>query len=155
MSGVKRYDCTNGKAQHCYGCYQMTECELGDYVSSEDYDRDTQELERIEQQLCETEARALKWYHQINAHVDLYRELRAERDTLHAANQRLESDLASARTTAEHWKAEHLAGNAVIERLEGALRTLHGLMHHKATTPLELEAIRMSEAALRGNGGDV
>jgi hypothetical protein len=41
------------------------------------------------------------------------------------------------------------------QRLEGALRTLHGLMHHKATTPLELEAIRMSEAALRGSGGDV
>ena len=38
MSEVKRYDCTNGKAQHCYGCYEMTESAEGDYVSSADYD---------------------------------------------------------------------------------------------------------------------
>jgi hypothetical protein len=38
MSRVKRYNCTNGGASFCQGCYTMTECELGDYVSSEDYD---------------------------------------------------------------------------------------------------------------------
>jgi len=36
---VKRYDCTQGKAQHCYGCYQMEESEYGDYVRWEDYER--------------------------------------------------------------------------------------------------------------------
>lgn len=48
-------------------------------------------------------------------------------------------------------RLEAEAGVAEVEadnkRLREALRALHGLMHHKATTPLELEAIRMSEAA--------
>jgi len=35
---VKRYDCTSGGAQHCYGCYTMKECELGDYVVWEAYE---------------------------------------------------------------------------------------------------------------------
>lgn len=35
---VKRYDCTNGGATFCQGCYTMTETEYGDYVSAEDYD---------------------------------------------------------------------------------------------------------------------
>ncbi len=38
MSEVKRYDCTNGGSAHCYGCYTMSETDLGDYVSAEDYD---------------------------------------------------------------------------------------------------------------------
>ena len=39
MSGVKRYDCTSGGASFCQGCYTMDECELGDYVSHDDYDQ--------------------------------------------------------------------------------------------------------------------
>ena len=38
MSGVKRYDCTDGGAQFCQGCYTMTEREYGDWVPFEDYD---------------------------------------------------------------------------------------------------------------------
>lgn len=35
---VDRFDCTNGRAQFCYGCYQMTtDNEYGDYVKYEDY----------------------------------------------------------------------------------------------------------------------
>jgi hypothetical protein len=37
------------------------------------------------------------------------------------------------------------------QRLREALRTVVGLMHHKATTPLERESIRISEAALAGS----
>jgi len=33
---VKRYDCTQGGAQYCYGCYTMTENEYGDYVRFDD-----------------------------------------------------------------------------------------------------------------------
>lgn len=38
-TGVKRYDCTNGGAQFCQGCYRMDEDEQGDYVRWEDYER--------------------------------------------------------------------------------------------------------------------
>ena len=47
MSEVKRYDCTNGGASFCQGCYTMTECEHGDYVSAEDYDALAAENERL------------------------------------------------------------------------------------------------------------
>lgn len=48
---------------------------------------------------------------------------------------------------------ERLEGE--VKRLREALRTLLGLVHHKATTPLELESIRMSEAALSTANGEV
>lgn len=35
---VKRYDCTSGGAQYCYGCYTMEEDEMGDYVEWEAYE---------------------------------------------------------------------------------------------------------------------
>ncbi len=37
---------------------------------------------RLSEELDKTELRALKFIHQCNAHVDLYRELKAERDQL-------------------------------------------------------------------------
>lgn len=37
VSTPVRYDCGNGGAQHCYGCYSMEEHESGDYVRYEDY----------------------------------------------------------------------------------------------------------------------
>lgn len=37
---LKRFDCTNGRAQHCYGCYTMTQDAEGDYVLAQDaYDK--------------------------------------------------------------------------------------------------------------------
>jgi hypothetical protein len=36
---VKRYDCGNGGAQFCQGCYTMEENALGDYVRYEDFER--------------------------------------------------------------------------------------------------------------------
>lgn len=38
MGDVKRYDCTNGKARFCYGCYEMTEDADGNYVQASDFD---------------------------------------------------------------------------------------------------------------------
>lgn len=35
---VKRYDCTDGGARFCQGCYTMSECEFGEYVSWDDYE---------------------------------------------------------------------------------------------------------------------
>ena len=46
-------------------------------------------MERTEEELDKTELRALKFIHQCNAHADLYRELRAERDKLKAENEAL------------------------------------------------------------------
>lgn len=35
---VERFNCTDGGARYCYGCYQMTpDNEYGDYVSYDDY----------------------------------------------------------------------------------------------------------------------
>lgn len=45
------------------------------------------ENERLGNELCETELGTLKFMHQCNAHVDLYRELREERDSLRAQLQ--------------------------------------------------------------------
>lgn len=44
---VKRYDCTSGGAQHCYGCYTMKETELGDYVEWEAYEALQAECEKL------------------------------------------------------------------------------------------------------------
>ena len=34
---LKRYDCGNGDATYCYGCYRMEEDSHGEYVTYEDY----------------------------------------------------------------------------------------------------------------------
>ena len=39
MDDAKRYDCTNGGAQFCQGCYTMTENAHGDWVLFEDYEK--------------------------------------------------------------------------------------------------------------------
>lgn len=44
---VKRYDCTSGSAQYCYGCYTMEEDEMGDYVEWEAYEALQAEVERL------------------------------------------------------------------------------------------------------------
>lgn len=51
---MKRFDCTNGRAQFCYGCYTMTEDSDGDYVR---YDDHAAELDRLR----EAAAAALQW----------------------------------------------------------------------------------------------
>jgi hypothetical protein len=104
-------------------------------VFASDYDTLRTELERIEQELCETEARALKWYHQINAHVDLYRELREERDELRTANQRLEGEVKALREALGEAE-RYLSRNKMNLICSGSI--LH----------------RQMQAALRGNGGD-
>lgn len=53
---VKRYDCGYGNAKFCQGCYQMEESELGEYVSSEDYDALLAERDRLADALKEIDA---------------------------------------------------------------------------------------------------
>lgn len=48
---MKRYDCTNGRAQLCYGCYQMTETEHGAWVLDIDYDAAQSELAALREEL--------------------------------------------------------------------------------------------------------
>lgn len=45
---VKRYDCTNGGASFCQGCYTMSESDLGDYVEFADYDAMAQRCRELE-----------------------------------------------------------------------------------------------------------
>lgn len=52
MSEVKRYDCTSGGSQFCYGCYTMTEEAYGDYVRFEDYETLRAELAGKEKALA-------------------------------------------------------------------------------------------------------
>jgi polyhydroxyalkanoate synthesis regulator protein len=50
---VKRYDCTNGGAQHCYGCYQMTRDDVdGEYVLATDFDALAAERDALAKQLA-------------------------------------------------------------------------------------------------------
>lgn len=55
---VQRFDCTSGRAQFCYGCYQMSEDAHGDYVSAEDYARLIARLRAAEVLLAGAEERA-------------------------------------------------------------------------------------------------
>lgn len=55
MDDVKRYDCTNGKAQHCYGCYQMEEVNEGSWVQAADFD-----AQRLRADTAEAENRILR-----------------------------------------------------------------------------------------------
>ncbi len=48
---VKRYDCTDGGARFCQGCYTMSECEFGEYVSWDDYDALLAERDRLREAL--------------------------------------------------------------------------------------------------------
>ena len=107
MSGVKRYDCTNGKAQHCYGCYEMTECELGDYVSSGDYDQLKSELDTEIQRRFDGNELSSK-----------------ERNALHAANQRLEGEAAIMRSALQWIAKVNAMDYEYVERAKRALAAL-------------------------------
>ncbi len=48
---VKRYDCTDGGARFCQGCYTMSECEFGEYVSWDDYEALLAERDRLREAL--------------------------------------------------------------------------------------------------------
>lgn len=69
---VKRYDCTDGGARFCQGCYTMSECEFGEYVSWDDYEALLAENESL---------RGLYKMHQQTETLEM-RDLRAERDAL-------------------------------------------------------------------------
>ncbi len=65
MTDVKRYDCTNGGAKWCQGCYQMSEHPQGDYVAADDYAKleaeaqaPREEVEKAQNALAFTE----QWY---------------------------------------------------------------------------------------------
>lgn len=70
MSDVKKYDCTNGRAQFCYGCYQMTESEYGDYVEVADYDALQAERNQLRAQVEEQLPRLIDENHKLRAELD-------------------------------------------------------------------------------------
>lgn len=66
---------------------------LSDYERLQaDHERLQAECEKIGKELAETELRALKFIHQCNAHVELYQELRCERDQLQTECDALRKD---------------------------------------------------------------
>jgi hypothetical protein len=56
MDDVRRYDCTNGKAQHCYGCYEMTSAPEGDYVDFSDFNAQRLRADTAEAELAKITA---------------------------------------------------------------------------------------------------
>lgn len=57
-----------------------------------DYEALQAECEELGKELAETELRALKFIHRCNAHVELYQELRGERDHLQTECEKLRKD---------------------------------------------------------------
>ncbi|MFG8158702.1 hypothetical protein ACEOQO_28980 [Pseudomonas aeruginosa] len=51
MTDVKRYDCTNGGAKWCQGCYQMSEHPQGDYVAADDYAKLAAEAQALREEV--------------------------------------------------------------------------------------------------------
>lgn len=111
MSEVKRYDCTNGKAQHCYGCYQMTESAEGDYVSSADFDAQRLRADTAEAELKDTkEGMAYRG--------SLFGKVQSERDDyerkLAAAEQRI---------TDQHSLLEEMAAEMTLAISDSQIRS--------------------------------
>ena len=52
MSDVPRFDCSNGSAQFCYGCYQMERYEHGDYVLYDSYAELEARIAQLEEELA-------------------------------------------------------------------------------------------------------
>lgn len=109
MTEVTRYDCTNGKAQYCYGCYQMTEDSDGNWVAATDFDRVKAECDALQLLLNER-----------NEQLDAQR-LRA--DTAESEVKRLEALLNTPHTAGwfegvkleaghqiQRWGSDHYAG---------------------------------------------
>ena len=70
MNKVMRYDCTNGKAQHCYGCYQMTETNEGEWVQAMDYDAAQSEIAALREELAESEDKRRTFAKQVSEGID-------------------------------------------------------------------------------------
>lgn len=88
MESVKRYDCTNGKARHCYGCYEMTELPNGEYVSGDDFDRVSAENLALQQRLTVQDQRVDELETQVNS---LEQRRQAEQQACRAAERRVEA----------------------------------------------------------------
>lgn len=89
MSGsdnkVKRYDCTNGGAQHCYGCYTMKGDELGDYVEWEAYEALKAERDAWHERAVMTLEKKNEW-------ADRARKAESERNYLITETEKLRKD---------------------------------------------------------------
>ncbi|HIE1324502.1 TPA: hypothetical protein ACXJFQ_005107 [Pseudomonas aeruginosa] len=59
MTDVKRYDCTNGGAKWCQGCYQMSEHPQGDYVAADDYAKLAAEAQALREEVAALRARVV------------------------------------------------------------------------------------------------
>lgn len=76
---VKTYDCTDGGAQHCLGCYTMREStdgfgksdEYGDWVRKEDYDALAAELAALRTEFTENQIKHYRRADELKAALDL------------------------------------------------------------------------------------
>lgn len=111
----ERFDCTNGSAQWCYGCYTMTRDDLGDYVLAEDYDALRNASEALQAEIERLRAEVAEWKRAAAAQETEIKALRAEVERLRADRDSWKQQ-ASDRVT--DWHAEYLRA----ERLAEALR---------------------------------
>ena len=82
---------------------------MSDYSELKRLAEDTRRILRDSFDLDELEVASHKFHNQITPEVVI---------ALIAENDRLEQECENARRTAEYWKAEHVAGNALIEQLK-------------------------------------
>lgn len=137
MSEVKRFDCTNGRAQHCYGCYQMTETAEGYYVSWDDFDAQRLRADTAEAEL--KELRVLSADQGLNL-KRVKREFDSMKVRAEAAEQRAEAAEARVKT-AEHDLEFFKAGrNEQFDRAEAAEQRIAELSEllHRSKVDAEL-----------------
>lgn len=120
MSVVKRYDCSNGGASFCQGCYTMEECELGDYISSEDYDQLAAENKRLEARLeqanKQVSSECQDWAREYEARRKAIKELHAARGLLREI----------AVGISKRYMPTEQQLNAWFDRIDAALSTANG-----------------------------
>lgn len=104
----ERFDCTNGSAQLCYGCYTMTRDDLGDYVLAEDYDALRNASEALQAEIEALRAQVERLTFEMERLQQQYDE-RTACMIVHRGSALACSDAVRAAYSEEHERAERLA----------------------------------------------
>lgn len=138
---VERFNCTNGGARYCYGCYQMTpDNEYGDYVSYDDYAALLQQLaerdaaiDTARQWALDEQANGVRMHERAHAAEARVREL--ERDAARL-------DYLDSCSESYGFENEHLGNRWMIE---GAYANIRKAIDYEMSTG--------SDAAMASGGG--